>query len=84
MPCVPLQEISAAYNVLSGDGIALRGLFIIDKDGLVQVRCSSSISFSSSRRLDAMHVLAHPPSWQAVQAAPAAQPASVVPPSGRM
>ncbi len=32
------KEISQAYGVLSPDGIALRGLFIIDKDGVVQVR----------------------------------------------
>lgn len=32
-----LQEISEAYGVLSPDGIALRGLFIIDKEGVVQV-----------------------------------------------
>jgi alkyl hydroperoxide reductase subunit AhpC len=32
-----VQEISQAYGVLSPDGIALRGLFIIDKEGIVQV-----------------------------------------------
>lgn len=32
-----LQEISEAYGVLSPDGMALRGLFIIDKEGVVQV-----------------------------------------------
>lgn len=35
-----MQEISQAYGVLSPDGIALRGLFIIDKDGIVQVRAA--------------------------------------------
>jgi peroxiredoxin 2/4 len=30
------KEISSAYNVLTDDGIALRGLFIIDKDGIIQ------------------------------------------------
>jgi peroxiredoxin 2/4 len=30
------KEISTAYNVLTDDGIALRGLFIIDKDGVIQ------------------------------------------------
>jgi peroxiredoxin 2/4 len=30
------KEISTAYNVLTDDGIALRGLFIIDKDGIIQ------------------------------------------------
>jgi peroxiredoxin (alkyl hydroperoxide reductase subunit C) len=31
------KEISEAYGVLTDDGIALRGLFIIDKEGVVQV-----------------------------------------------
>ncbi len=30
------KEISADYNVLTDDGIALRGLFIIDSQGLIQ------------------------------------------------
>ena len=30
------KEISKAYGVLTEDGIALRGLFIIDKEGVVQ------------------------------------------------
>ena len=30
------KEISSAYNVLTEDGVALRGLFIIDKEGIVQ------------------------------------------------
>ncbi len=36
--CTRVQEISEAYGVLSDEGIALRGLFIIDKEGVVQVR----------------------------------------------
>lgn len=30
------KEISKAYGVLTEDGIALRGLFIIDREGVVQ------------------------------------------------
>ncbi len=30
------KEIAAAYDVLLPDGIALRGLFLIDKEGVVQ------------------------------------------------
>ena len=30
------KEISAAYDVLIPDGVALRGLFLIDKDGIVR------------------------------------------------
>jgi len=30
------KEIAKSYGVLTEDGIALRGLFIIDKEGVVQ------------------------------------------------
>ena len=32
-----LQEIAEKYGVLTPDGVALRGLFIIDKEGTIQV-----------------------------------------------
>jgi peroxiredoxin (alkyl hydroperoxide reductase subunit C) len=43
------KEISAAYNVLDPDaGIALRGLFIIDKDGVIQHSTINNLSFGRS------------------------------------
>jgi len=30
------KEISNSYQVLTNDGVALRGLFIIDKNGYIQ------------------------------------------------
>lgn len=60
------KEISAAYNVLTDDGIALRGLFIIDKDGVVQHSTINNLAFGRSvdetlRTLQALqHVQAHP------------------------
>lgn len=40
------KDISAAYNVLDPDaGIALRGLFIIDRDGVVQHATINNLSF---------------------------------------
>jgi peroxiredoxin 2/4 len=39
------KEISSAYNVLTDDGIALRGLFIIDKDGVVQHATINNLAF---------------------------------------
>jgi peroxiredoxin (alkyl hydroperoxide reductase subunit C) len=60
------KEISAAYNVLSDDGTALRGLFIIDKDGVIQHATINNISFGRSvdetlRTLQAIqYVQAHP------------------------
>lgn len=45
------KEISKSYGVLTEDGISLRGLFIIDKEGVVQhatinnlVDCYNSVS----------------------------------------
>jgi peroxiredoxin (alkyl hydroperoxide reductase subunit C) len=40
------KEISIAYNVLDPDaGVALRGLFIIDKDGVIQHATINNLSF---------------------------------------
>ena len=37
------KEISNKYNVLTDRGVALRGLFIIDKEGLIQYEKTISI-----------------------------------------
>ncbi|OKH36601.1 peroxiredoxin [[Phormidium ambiguum] IAM M-71] len=43
------KDISAAYNVLDPDaGVALRGLFIIDKDGVIQHATINNLSFGRS------------------------------------
>ena len=42
------KEISAAYNVLTDEGIALRGLFIIDKKGLIQHATINNLAFGRS------------------------------------
>ena len=61
------KEISKAYNVLDPDvGVALRGLFIIDKEGVVQYATVNNLSFGRSveetfRVLQAIqHVQTHP------------------------
>lgn len=61
------KEISAAYNVLDPDaGVALRGLFIIDKEGVIQHSTVNNLSFGRSvdetlRVLQAIqHVQSHP------------------------
>lgn len=61
------KEISAAYNVLDPDaGVALRGLFIIDKEGIIQHATINNLSFGRSveetlRTLKAIqYVQAHP------------------------
>lgn len=61
------QEISAAYNVLDPDnGIALRGLFIIDKDGIIQHATINNLAFGRNvdealRTLQAIqYVQSHP------------------------
>ena len=61
------REISTAYNVLDPDaGVALRGLFIIDKEGVIQHSTVNNLSFGRSvdetlRVLQAIqHVQAHP------------------------
>lgn len=43
------KEIASAYNVLDPDaGIALRGLFIIDKEGLIQQATINNLGFGRS------------------------------------
>jgi peroxiredoxin 2/4 len=61
------KDISAAYNVLDPDvGVALRGLFIIDKEGIIQYATINNLSFGRSveetlRVLQAIqHVQTHP------------------------
>ncbi|MBT9317314.1 peroxiredoxin [Leptothoe spongobia] len=61
------KEISSAYNVLEPEaGVALRGLFLIDKDGTVQHATINNLSFGRSvdetlRVLQAVqHVQSHP------------------------
>jgi peroxiredoxin (alkyl hydroperoxide reductase subunit C) len=61
------KEISAAYNVLDpSSGVALRGLFIIDKDGILQHATINNMAFGRSidetlRILQAIqHVQSHP------------------------
>ena len=61
------KEISAAYNVLEPDaGIALRGLFIIDKEGVIQYSTVNNLSFGRNvdetlRTLQAIqYVQSHP------------------------
>ena len=61
------KTISSAYNVLDPEaGIALRGLFIIDKDGVIQHATINNLAFGRSveetlRTLQAIqHVQTHP------------------------
>ncbi|HAC65090.1 MAG TPA: peroxiredoxin [Cyanothece sp. UBA12306] len=61
------REISTAYNVLDPDaGVALRGLFIIDKEGYIQHSTINNLSFGRSvdetlRTLKAIqYVQSHP------------------------
>jgi peroxiredoxin (alkyl hydroperoxide reductase subunit C) len=42
------KEVSDAYGVLSPDGIALRGLFIIDREGVVQHATVNNLAFGRS------------------------------------
>ena len=42
------KEISEAYGVLSDEGIALRGLFLIDKEGVVQHATINNLAFGRS------------------------------------
>ncbi len=42
------REISEAFGVLSPDGVALRGLFIIDKEGIVQHATINNLGFGRS------------------------------------
>ena len=51
------KEISTAYNVLEPDaGVALRGLFIIDKEGIIQHATVNNLAFG--RNVD--ETLRHP------------------------
>ena len=61
------KEISTAYNVLDPEaGVALRGLFIIDKEGIIQHATINNLSFGRSvdetlRTLKAIqYVQSHP------------------------
>lgn len=60
------KEISTAYNVLTEDGVALRGLFLIDKDGVIQHSTINNLAFGRSvdetlRTLQAIqYVQSHP------------------------
>ncbi len=61
------KEISSAYNVLDPDaGVALRGLFIIDREGILQHATVNNLSFGRSvdetlRTLKALqYVQSHP------------------------
>ncbi|PSC76469.1 peroxiredoxin (alkyl hydroperoxidereductase subunit C) [Micractinium conductrix] len=60
------KEISEAYGVLAPDGIALRGLFIIDKEGVVQHATINNLAFGRNvdetlRVLQALqYVQSHP------------------------
>ncbi|MEO0802028.1 MAG: peroxiredoxin [Cyanobacteria bacterium J06642_2] len=60
------KEISTAYNVLNPDGVAIRGLFIIDKEGFVQHATINNLAFGRNvdetlRVLQALqYVQSHP------------------------
>lgn len=60
------KSISSSYNVLTQDGKALRGLFIIDKEGLIQYSVVNNLDFGRSidetlRTLQAIqYVQSHP------------------------
>ena len=42
------KEISTAYNVLTEQGVALRGLFIIDMEGIIQYATINNLEFGRS------------------------------------
>nr|YP_010902497.1 2-Cys peroxiredoxin [Hypnea nidifica]WCH54352.1 2-Cys peroxiredoxin [Hypnea nidifica] len=42
------KQISSSYNVLTDDGKALRGLFIIDKEGVIQHSLVNNLDFGRS------------------------------------
>jgi peroxiredoxin (alkyl hydroperoxide reductase subunit C) len=60
------REIAEAYGVLSPDGVALRGLFVIDREGVVQHSTINNLGFGRSveetlRVLQAIqHIQANP------------------------
>jgi peroxiredoxin (alkyl hydroperoxide reductase subunit C) len=39
------REISQKYGVLSGDGVALRGLFLVDREGVIQHSTINNLAF---------------------------------------
>ena len=60
------KEISNSYNVLHESGVALRGLFIIDKKGIIQYSTTNNLSFGRSvdetlRILQAIHYITENP-----------------------
>lgn len=65
-PHPPPPPRSESYGVLSPDGIALRGLFIIDKEGVVQHSTINNLAFGRNvdevlRTLQALqYVQEHP------------------------
>lgn len=60
------KTISSAYNVLTPEGVALRGLFIIDREGVIQHATINNLAFGRSvdetlRTLQAIqYVQSHP------------------------
>lgn len=42
------KEISNSYNILHPSGVALRGLFIIDKKGIIQYSTTNNLAFGRS------------------------------------
>ena len=42
------KQISSDYGVLTEEGVALRGLFIIDKQGIIQHSTVNNLSFGRS------------------------------------
>nr|UEQ11886.1 thiol-specific antioxidant protein [Kumanoa mahlacensis] len=60
------KEISRSYNVLTDDSVALRGLFIIDKEGIIQYTVVNNLAFGRNvdetlRTLKAIqYVQSHP------------------------
>ncbi|MCS6782700.1 MAG: peroxiredoxin [Gloeomargarita sp. SKYB120] len=60
------KTISQAYNVLTPEGVALRGLFIIDKEGIIQHATINNLAFGRNvdetlRTLQAIqYVQSHP------------------------
>jgi hypothetical protein len=42
---LPTAACSEAYGVLAADGVALRGLFIIDKEGVIQHSTINNLAF---------------------------------------
>lgn len=42
------REIAQAYNVYNDEGVALRGLFIIDKEGVIQHATINNLAFGRS------------------------------------